>query len=194
MSLDPAFVLALAAQCAPGVSPPTLLAVARVESALDPLAIGINGPHVRRPRPRHAADAAAQARTLLADSRNIDLGLGQINIRNLARLGLTLEAAFDPCRNLAASALVLREGYRRGAAEVGPGQPALRIALSYYNTGHARRGERNGYVTRVAAKAGAGQRPSRVTPPSPPPEVAVGPAVRLRAISTFVLSPLGAAP
>jgi type IV secretion system protein VirB1 len=152
--LSPLAIVALAAQCAPAVAPGTLLAVARAESGLDPLAIGVNGPRLARARPDDAADAARIAHSLIAAGRDIDLGLGQINVRNLKRLGLTVEAAFDPCRNLAATAQVLSEGYRRGIAIHGPGQAALHVGLSLYNTGNTKRGFANGYVARVLAQAG----------------------------------------
>jgi type IV secretion system protein VirB1 len=139
--------LALAAQCAPGVAPETLLSVAHAESSLDPFAIGVNnGPPVRQPRT--AAEAAALARVLLSRGYNIDLGIGQINSRNLGWLGLSVEAAFDPCRNLAAAARVLRANYSAASRRYA-GAGALGAALSMYNTGHPGRGYRNGYVARV---------------------------------------------
>jgi len=180
MSLSPALIMALSAQCAPGVAPETMLAIVRAESALNPLAIGVNGGSRTRPRPTNAADAAAQARALIADGRDIDLGLGQINVRNLRRLGLTLEAAFDPCANLAASAQVLREGYARGRGAHGPGQAALRVAFSIYNTGDLRRGFRNGYVARVVAHADP-----RDPQPAPQPTAAVATAVTPPAWDVF---------
>jgi type IV secretion system protein VirB1 len=190
---------ALAAHCAPGVAPATLVAIAGVESGLDPYAIGVNGPPARRPRPATADEAAAQARALIARGRDVDLGLAQINARNLPRLGLSLEAAFDPCRNLAAAATVLKEGYARGRDRHGPGQAALRVALSLYNTGHAQRGFANGYVARVLAQAG--KPPSRpayapadaaVAAPASPPWDVFGRAAAVRA--RFVISTAGAAP
>lgn len=200
MPFPPELVLALAAQCAPGVAPSTLLAVARAESALDPFAIGVNGPGARRGRARSAAEAVTMARGLLRAGRDIDLGLAQINVRNLARLGLSLEAAFDPCRNLAAGARVLRDGYERGAARHGPGQPALRVALSYYNTGHAERGFANGYVARVTAQADV---PRETVPPTAPTAVPPNPSIAADAFgraggarlsATFVMTPAGATP
>lgn len=150
--LDLAMVLALAAQCAPTVSPPTLAAIAHAESRFDPLAIGVNnGPAVRRART--PTEAAATARLLIAAGRNIDLGLAQINSANLDWLGLSIEAAFDPCRNLAAAATVLIAGYRPSSETPTARQLALRVALSRYNTGHPSRGFRNGYVSRVEASA-----------------------------------------
>jgi type IV secretion system protein VirB1 len=151
MSLPFAEALALALQCAPTVAPETLLSVVQVESSFNPLAIGVNG----APRTKVAAtsprDAVVQARGLMAAGRNIDLGLAQINSRNLAWLGLTVEDAFDPCRNLAAAARVLQVGYGP-SAEIGE-QPALLRALSRYNTGGDTAGFRNGYIAKVTAAA-----------------------------------------
>jgi len=201
MPLSPDLVLALAAQCAPGVAPSTLLAVARAESALDPFAIGVNGPKARRQPARSAAEAVAVARDLLRSGHDLDLGLAQINVRNLPQLGLSLEAAFDPCRSLAAGARMLRDGYERGAARHGPGQAALRVALSYYNTGHAERGFANGYVARVTTQAGL--RPKRierlvlpvaVAAPGPVATDAFGRAGGARLAAAFVLTPVGATP
>lgn len=192
MSMDPAIVLALAAQCAPDVSAQTLLAVARAESALNPFAIGVNGGGALRSRPTSALGAAQTARDLIRQGRNVDLGLGQINVHNLKRLGLTPEAAFDPCRNLAASARVLREGYDRATATMGSGQAALHVALSYYNTGDPQRGFRNGYVARVIAHAAPGSAPPAPRSPALPSRFAD--AVRLRASAAFVISPSGATP
>lgn len=197
MPLSPELVLALAAQCAPGVAPPTLLAIARAESSLDPLAIGVNGPKAPRGRADSVAEAVSVASSLMKAGRDIDLGLTQINVRNLPRLGLSLAAAFDPCRNLAAGARVLQDGYARGAARHGPGQSALRVALSYYNTGHDERGFANGYVARVTAQTGRAERP--LTPVavavSPPITAdAFGRAGGARLTASFVLTPSGATP
>lgn len=151
--LDLAAILLLAQTCAPQTAPATLAAVAWAESRFDPLAIGVNrGPRPARP-PRDAADAARIARDLLARGANLDLGVAQINSDNLDRLGLTPEAAFDPCSNLAAADRILRAGYRPGPDRTP--QQTLRIALSRYNTGHPERGFRNGYVARVEAAAAA---------------------------------------
>jgi type IV secretion system protein VirB1 len=136
MPLDLATLLALAPTCAPAVAPRTLLAVARAESGFDPYAIGVNGAPPLRVKARTPSEATTAARALLAAGRDIDLGLGQINVRNLTALGLDLEGAFDPCRSLAGSARVLRADYRRAAPDLGREQAALRTALSYYNTGH----------------------------------------------------------
>jgi type IV secretion system protein VirB1 len=153
MILDPATVLALALRCAPTVAPTTLLAVARTESGLDPLVIGVNRGGRQIPQPHTRQEAIATARSLLVNGANFDLGLVQINSTNLARLGLTIEDAFDPCRNLAAGALMLQAGYVAARPSAPGDQAALRTALSLYNTGTPQRGFRNGYVARVQASA-----------------------------------------
>jgi type IV secretion system protein VirB1 len=130
------------------------MSIVRVESGFNPLAIGVNG--LPRVVIRAATPAAAerQASALIAGGRSVDLGLAQINSKNLRRLGLSVEDAFDPCRNLAAAATVLQEGYVRSRPGQMGAQPALLQALSYYNTGHPRRGFANGYVAKVTAAAG----------------------------------------
>ncbi len=161
---------ALAATCAPTVAAETLISVAKVESGFNPLAIGVNGAPRITVRAKSAAEAARQASALIAAGRSVDLGLAQINGRNLGWLGLTVEAAFDPCRNLAAAARVLQDGYGRSGAEAVGEQPALRTALSFYNTGNARRGFANGYVAKVE-KAAAQMVPAiQAEPPAPEPE------------------------
>jgi len=138
-------------QCAPEVAPSTMAAIVSVESRGNPYAIGVNrGRQVRQPT--SAAEAVAVAKRLLADGANIDLGLGQINSSNLKWLGLSVEAAFDPCSNLAAAARVLTGNYRR--AEALGIQSPLGAALSAYNTGSMQRGYRNGYVAKVYRASG----------------------------------------
>jgi type IV secretion system protein VirB1 len=173
MILDPAAVVSLAARCAPAVAPATLLALARVESGLNPLAIGVNHSPAKVPPPRSTSQAIELATSLTAAGENVDLGLAQINSANLKRLGLTIKAAFDPCRNLAAGATILRTAYAAARQHAADDQAALRAALSIYNTGDHLRGLRNGYVARVVMSAtGVSPNPSRPTANPPPTAVA----------------------
>jgi len=151
MLIDLPDAFTLAAHCAPAVAPETLLSIVKVESGFDPLAIGVNGAPRTTVTARTPGDAAAKVSALIAQGRSVDVGLAQINSKNFEWLGLSVEAAFDPCRNLAAAARVLQAGYAPTAAA--DAQPALLRALSRYNTGHARRGFANGYVTKVAKAA-----------------------------------------
>ena len=153
MPIDLTSLITLAAACAPSIDQGVLLSVAKVESGFEPLAIGVNSKPRRSLAPISRQQAVDTASKLIAAGANIDLGLGQINSRNLAPLGLTVSDAFDPCINLASSAKILIEGYGRSGSQRGQEHQALLTALSLYNTGHRRRGFENGYVARVVRTA-----------------------------------------
>ena len=153
MILEIATVVALARQCAPSVAVETLVSVVHAESRFNPYAIGVNAKGVRAPDPVDRATAIAAARSLIAQGYNIDLGLGQINSANLRWLGLSVEDAFDPCRNLAASARVLSSNYLSVAQSSPTTEAAIATAMSMYNTGSRSRGFGNGYVSRVYASS-----------------------------------------
>jgi type IV secretion system protein VirB1 len=129
----------LAVVCAPQVAPATLLAIARTESAFDPLAVHDNTTG-QSYAPADTAEAITIARRLFDAGHNYDAGLMQINDRNYRLLGVTLESAFDPCTSMGATA-------------------ALLVSFSLYNTGSTSRGFRNGYVARVVAAGGVNGKP-----------------------------------
>ena len=152
MAYAAAAIFALASQCAPTIAPETVLTIIQTESNGDPFALNVNGG--RQPaRQSNAVDAAATARRFVAAGYSVDLGLGQINSRNMRWLGLTWETVFDPCTNVAALARVLTTNYNAAKAGRDP-QTARRGALSMYNTGSQTRGFRNGYVAKVVGNAG----------------------------------------
>ena len=157
---------ALALACAPQVHLTTAHALVAVESAFNPWAIGVVGGSLQR-QPRHRTEALATAQALQATGRNFSVGLGQINLGNFQRLGLSLESAFEPCTNLAAMQSVLRECFER-AQRTSPStsgdQAALRAALSCYYSGNFTTGFRHGYVGKVVA---ASRNPIRTSPPNP---------------------------
>ena len=140
---------ALAQQCAPTVAIETIAAVVSHESKTNPFAIGINGGARISRQPVNQQEAIETAKKLLGMGLSIDLGLAQINIVNLSRLGLTVEQVFEPCTNLRAAQTVLRACYDPAARRHGHGQVALQAALSCYNTGSYSRGLSNGYVASV---------------------------------------------
>ncbi|RQV07782.1 lytic transglycosylase domain-containing protein [Burkholderia cenocepacia] len=147
----------LASTCAPAVHPVTMSAVVRNESGANPFAIGVVGGHLAR-QPRTQAEAEATAAALERAGWNYSVGLAQVNRANFARYGLAGGAAFDPCANLRAGSEILADCYRRASITTGPGQRALRHALSCYYSGNPQRGfktEKDGtsYVQRVVAQA-----------------------------------------
>jgi type IV secretion system protein VirB1 len=140
--------------CAPNVARVTLEAVIRVESGGNPLAIHVNG---LRLQPAPATSAAAAARTAeryILRGYSVDLGLMQVNSRNLVALGTTVDRVLDPCTNIRDGAAILTADYAGAARSRGDGQPALQAALSAYNTGTFYRGLANGYVARYYGPGG----------------------------------------
>lgn len=140
---------ALAAECAPTVAAATVLKIIHVESRGNPLAINVNGGQRLMRQPSNRDEAVAWARWLSQQNVSYDAGLMQVNSRNFSGLGVTPEAIFDPCTNVAAGAWLLTHKYNRATATYGPGQQALLASLSAYNTGSFLAGFRNGYVDRV---------------------------------------------
>jgi type IV secretion system protein VirB1 len=158
--MDASVFVALALACAPQVHADTARALVSVESAFNPWAIGVVGGALAR-QPRHRAEALATAKALQVAGWNFSVGLGQINLGNFERLGLTLQSAFEPCVNLAAMQTVLAECFDRasGAASKAVDQVALRQALSCYYSGNFATGFRHGYVDKVVAAVSATARP-----------------------------------
>ena len=147
----------LAQQCAPSVHPTTLQAVVRTESGFNPYAIGVVGGRLVR-QPRDRAEAVVTAKALDAQGINFSMGLGQVNKANLARYGLTYETAFDLCANLRAGADILHDCYARAAKTMGPGDGALRAALSCYYSGNFTRGCHAGFWWKRLCAARVGKR------------------------------------
>src|SRR6202012_4015163 len=103
----------------------------------------------------------------------VDLGLMQVNSRNLAALGYSIWQILDPCTNIRGGASILTADYAEAARSRGEGQAALEAALSAYNTGDFDRGFSNGYVARYfprgAVPALPGVRHATAQRPAPPP-------------------------
>lgn len=147
--------VSLAMQCAPMVAPLTMAAIVKTESGFNPLAIGVNGGARLVRQAENVAEAVVTAKWLLERGYNIDLGLGQVNSNNLSKTGLTVEDAFDPCKNLAAAASILQGNFQAAKARTPDDQAALHAAVSAYNTGSFTKGFQNGYVQKVVSNAGS---------------------------------------
>ena len=105
-----------------------IVAIGQHESALDPLTLHDNTTGLVL----HGEGAASTARQLIAAGHSVDLGMMQINSKNLGLLGLSLSDAFTACRSVEATAKL----------------PAL---FSRYNTGSPQRGIASGYAAKVLA-------------------------------------------
>jgi type IV secretion system protein VirB1 len=160
--MDTSAFLALVASCAPLVHPGTAHALVAAESSFNPNAIGVVGGVLDR-QPRNTGEAIATARHLQSTGWNFSVGLGQINLRNFDRLGLSITSAFDPCQNLRAMQTVLAECHDRVSQDEPP-QRALRRALSCYYSGNPVTGFRDGYVNRITSAARDLQLPGATSP------------------------------
>jgi len=146
-SLSLSLSLEVLLACAPMVAPHTTEKIIQVESGGNPLAININGAPLPR-TPRDAMDAAALAREYIQQGYSVDLGLMQVNSRNLSELGYSVEDMFSPCKNIDAGGRILAGFYASARPQYPDEQSALRAALSAYNTGDFSRGINNGYLAR----------------------------------------------
>ena len=139
--------------CALNVAPVTLEAVISVESGGNPLALNVNRLEGAQPHASTPDEAAKLARQYIDAGYSVDIGLMQINSRNLSALGYTVEQALDPCTNIRGGATILTANYVKASQRFAPGQPALQAALSAYNTGTFWRGFENGYVAKYYGRA-----------------------------------------
>ena len=103
-----------------------------------------------------AGVAIDKAAALIALGRNVDLGLAQINIRNLARHHLTLATAFDECANLRAGAEHLADDH------------AWVLAHRRYDSGSIEGGI--AYAQRVMARVSLVGTPDDPAAPVPAPD------------------------
>jgi type IV secretion system protein VirB1 len=135
--------------CAPNVAPATLNAIIQVESGGNPLALHVNGSDQQPPPARDPAEAARMAKSYVDMGYSVDVGLMQVNTRNLATTGHSIQQALDPCTNILHGSTILSADYARASRTRGDDPYALLAALSAYNTGDFHRGFDNGYVAQV---------------------------------------------
>lgn len=131
--------------CAPTVDPVTMSAIVKQESAGHPWSINDNnGKKSYRLKTRE--EAVLKATELISAGHSVDMGLAQINSKNLRWLGLSVAQVFDPCTNVSAGAKVLTQGYQKTGS--------LQAALSMYNTGKQNSPRGQAYARQVLRHAG----------------------------------------
>ena len=139
--------------CAINVAPVTLEAIVQVESGGNPLALNVNRLAGPQPHPATVAEAVTLAQGYITRGYSVDLGLMQVNNRNLAALGYSIEDVLDPCTNIKGGSAILTANYAEAVRSRGEGQGALQAALSAYNTGNFYRGFANGYVAKYYGRS-----------------------------------------
>ena len=138
-------MLELLMMCAPAVDPVTMSAIIKQESGGRPWVIN-NNTTKKSSFFDSMAEAVAAARAAIDNGESIDMGLAQINSKNLKNLGIAVDQIFDPCTNIAAGAKILEYGFK----ETG----SLQGALSMYNTGKADSKIGNLYAKKGFSQAG----------------------------------------
>jgi type IV secretion system protein VirB1 len=155
---------ALQSRCLPTAPLSTLNAIIRVESGGNPNAMQIDFPRALL-KQWHLPEGTLRLKRQPATQREaldwlgyferhgifVDLGLMQVSTAEAQRRGLSVESLLDPCFNLRAGWQILDSAYQLEVKTYGPGQEALRHAISRYNTGDTQRGIDNGYLGRVIA-------------------------------------------
>ncbi|MGF7157149.1 lytic transglycosylase domain-containing protein [Bartonella heixiaziensis] len=153
----PSFMI-LAAACAPAIHPMMLSAVVMQESRGSIYAVGLNDDHKLSHQSSTLKEVIAITKKLKQDGHNFDMGLGQINAKNLKWFSMSLSNLFDPCKNFKAAQAALTYCYERAILACSSEQTALQAALSYYNTVSFKSGSinlsTNAYVQKVASYVG----------------------------------------
>ena len=169
-------VARLRSTCLPIAPLNTLRAVVQVESSGNPNAMQIDFPKALLKRwglaegtlrlkrqPINQREALNWLAYFQSYDIFVDLGLMQVSTAEAKRRGISLKSLLEPCTNLRVGWQILEDDYRTEKRTYGPGQEALRHAISHYNTGDAQRGVANGYLARVLAAV-------RRLPAEPPTE------------------------
>jgi type IV secretion system protein VirB1 len=152
---------AIVQQCTPpNVSPQTMHAIMRVESAHTPTAIGYKiirkdgTVYTLQKQPSTREQAITWAKWFEQNGYAFDAGISQVNSKNFKKYGLTIETVFDPCKNINAGARILTECYARALPRYSNNeQLALRAAMSCYQSGNFSTGFSTGYVGKVVKVA-----------------------------------------
>lgn len=140
-------------QCAPNVAYSTIRAIVKTESNFNLYALNLNKGYKLRFQAHNKAQAIHWADYLEEHHYNFDVGLAQINIKNIHTYGYHAKDLFNPCTNLHLADLILQKDYVKAKQNSNTSQEALRKTISSYNTGNFYSGFHNGYVYKVYLNA-----------------------------------------
>lgn len=139
--------------CAIKVAPTTMIAIVKTESQGNAWAIGLNRGKKLRYQPKSYNQAVSWVNYLDQHGYDFDVGLGQVNIRNIRKYGYTPSDMLDPCKNLQVASMILHRNYNEALTTSDSQYEALYKAISAYNTGNYHAGFNNGYVYKVVNNA-----------------------------------------
>lgn len=151
-------------QCVNPAHKVVMEAIIKVESSGNPLVLGLNKGYKLQTQPKDIEQAKAWAEYLEEHDYNFDVGLGQVNIKNIHKYGYKAKDLLDPCLNLKIASDILDKNYQLALATDNSAK-ALQKAISAYNTGNFSSGFNNGYVNKVNSKLGTSLALNREIPP-----------------------------
>ena len=140
---------AIAACLVLGADPLLVSAVMQHESAGRVAALNINGWEGEAFTVDNTEQATVAANQFINEGYTVDVGLMQINSKNLERFGEPVALAYEPCNNPRLGERILIENIATARLSGLVGDAAIRGALSLYNTGSLTAGIKNGYVDKL---------------------------------------------
>lgn len=140
-------------QCATPVAQVKMPAIIKTESQNNPLAIGLNKGYKLKFQPKDPEQAKNWVEYLEKNDYNFDVGLAQINIKNIKKYGYTAKDLLDPCVNITVGSDILANNYKNAMSVSTSSTEGWQKAISAYNTGNFTGGMRNGYVSKVNANS-----------------------------------------
>jgi type IV secretion system protein VirB1 len=140
-------------KCSHNVAPSTMRAIIKTESRGNPLAIGINGRIHLSYQAKNYQQAYRWVLYLENNHYNIDIGIAQINIKNVRKYGYKGTDMLDPCLNIKVANFILLDNFKKLQKYNLSVKDSLFMTISAYNTGNYKSGFNNGYVMKVLNNA-----------------------------------------
>src|SRR5579863_6860732 len=98
-------------QCAPQVAENTMMAIIKTESKGNPFAIGLNHGFKLMYQPSGHNQAKNWVSYLEMHRYDFDVGIAQVNIKNIHKYGYKATDALDPCINIKIAGYILHKNY-----------------------------------------------------------------------------------
>ena len=138
-------------QCVPHMVQTSMQSIVQIESKGNPFALNLNNGYKLQYQPKSETQAKKWIKALEKNGYNFDIGLAQVNIKNVHKYGYNAADLLDPCLNLKLGSSILINDYHNALSVSKSHSEALQKAISAYNTGNFHSGFNNGYVHRVYA-------------------------------------------
>jgi type IV secretion system protein VirB1 len=142
---------ALIQHCVPSIAQKQMIAIVQVETKGNPLALNLNNGYKLQFQPHSKTQAQKWVEYLDKYNYNFDIGLAQINIKNVNKYRYKVTELLDPCTNLKLASSILIKNYTSALPSSKSSDEAWQKAISAYNTGNFHSGFANDYVRRVYA-------------------------------------------